>query len=90
MELISKIVQSLSNPPVAKTSQSAENGRNDMKNSLASIPTQRIARGLVLTFAATAACTFFSACFGTAYRHEARVENRVDRRMERRSERWNY
>ena len=52
-----------------------------MKNSLSSIPTQRIARGLVLTFAATAACTFFSACFGTAYRHDARVENRVDRRV---------
>jgi hypothetical protein len=44
-------------------------------------------------FAATAACTFFSACVGTAYRHEARVENRVDRRddrWDRRDDRWNY
>jgi hypothetical protein len=57
-----------------------------MKNSLYSIPTQRIARGLVLVFAATAACTFFSACVGPAYRHQARVENRVDRRHDR----WNY
>jgi hypothetical protein len=61
-----------------------------MKNSLSSIPTQRIAPGLLLVFAATGACTVLSACLGTAYRHQARVENRVDRRMERRSERWNY
>ena len=43
---------------------------------LSSIPTQRIARTLLLTLAATAACTFFSACVG----HQARVENRQDRR----------
>jgi hypothetical protein len=36
-----------------------------------------------LMFAATAACTFFSACVGPAYRHQARVENRVDRRHDR-------
>ena len=51
-----------------------------MKNSLCSIPTQRIARALLLMFAATGACTFFSARAGPAYRHHARVENRVDRR----------
>ena len=56
-----------------------------MKNSLSSIPTQRIARALVLIFAATVLCTFFSACVGPAYRHGARVENRVDRRHDR----WN-
>ena len=61
-----------------------------MKTALSSIPTQRTARGLLLVFAATGACTLLSACLGTAYRHQARVENRVDRRMERRSERWNY
>jgi hypothetical protein len=64
-----------------------------MKNSLSSIPTRRTARALLLMFAATAACTFFSACVGTAYRHEARVENRVDRRhdrWDRRHDRWNY
>jgi hypothetical protein len=40
-----------------------------MKTSLSSVPTQRIARALLLVFAATAVCTFFSACVGTAYRH---------------------
>ena len=57
-----------------------------MKNSLCSTPTRQIARALVLMFAATAACTFFLACAGPAYRHQARVENRVDRRHDR----WNY
>ena len=47
-----------------------------MKNSLSSIPTQRIARLLLLTLVASAACTFFSACAG----HERRVERRQDRR----------
>jgi hypothetical protein len=61
-----------------------------MENTLSSIPTQRITRALLLMFAATAACTFFSACVGPAYRHQARVENRVDRRMDRRHDRWNY
>ena len=50
-----------------------------MKNSLTSIPTQRIARSLLLILAATAACTFFSACAG----HERRVERRQDRRENR-------
>jgi hypothetical protein len=67
-----------------------DNKKFSMKTALSSIPTQRIAREFLLTFAATGACTLLSACLGTAYRHDARVENRVDRRMERRSERWNY
>ena len=50
-----------------------------MKNSLSSIPTQPIARTLPLILAATAACTFFSACAG----HERRVERRQDRREHR-------
>ena len=54
-----------------------------MKTSLSSIPTQRIARALLLTLAATAACTFFSACVG----HQARVENRQDRRADRQERR---
>ena len=54
-----------------------------MKNSLSSIPTQRIARSLLLILAATAACTFFSACVG----HQARVENRQDRRADRQDRR---
>ena len=54
-----------------------------MKNSLSSIPTQRIARALLLTLAATAACTFSSACAG----HETRVERRQDRRENRQERR---
>ena len=54
-----------------------------MKNSLSSIPTQRIARSLLLILAATAACTFFSACAG----HETRVERRQDRRENRQDRR---
>jgi hypothetical protein len=54
-----------------------------MKTSLSSIPTQRIARALLLILAATAACTFFSACAG----HEARVERRQDRREDRQERR---
>ena len=54
-----------------------------MKNSLSSIPTQRIARSLLLILAATAACTFFSACAG----HETRVERRQDRRENRQERR---
>jgi hypothetical protein len=58
-----------------------------MKKSPSSIPTHQIARALLLTFAATAACTFISACVGTAYRHHDRVEDRVDRRVDRRYDR---
>jgi hypothetical protein len=54
-----------------------------MKTSLSSIRTQRIARALLLTLAATAACTFFSACFG----NQARIENRQDRRADRQERR---
>ena len=54
-----------------------------MKNSLSSIPTQPIARTLPLILAATAACTFFSACAG----HERRVERRQDRRENRQERR---
>ena len=50
-----------------------------MKNSVSSIPTERIARMLLLILAATAACTFFFACVG----HQARVENRQERRADR-------
>ena len=44
---------------------------------------QRIARSLLLILAATAACTFFSACVG----HQARVENRQEERRADRQER---
>ncbi|MGA7395506.1 MAG: hypothetical protein WBL40_01335 [Terrimicrobiaceae bacterium] len=54
-----------------------------MKNSISSIPTQRIARALLLTLVASAACTFFSACAG----HERRVERRQDRRENRQERR---
>ena len=54
-----------------------------MKTSLSSIPTKRIARSLLLILAATAACTFFSACVG----HQARVENRQERRSDRQERR---
>ena len=60
-----------------------------MKHALSSMPTHRIARALLLTFVATAACTFFSACVGPRYRHQERVEDRVDRRMDRREDRYN-
>jgi hypothetical protein len=70
-----------------------------MNEFLSSIHSHRIARALLVVFAATAACTFLSACTGPAYRHERRVDRRVDRhedrwdrrydRGERRYERWN-
>jgi hypothetical protein len=67
-----------------------------MKHLLCYIPTERIAQALTLIVAVTAACTFFSACAGPAYRHQARVENRIDRRqdrienrIDRRQDRWN-
>jgi hypothetical protein len=50
-----------------------------MKNSRSSVPTQPIARTLLLILATTAAYTFFSACAG----HERRVERRQDRRENR-------
>ena len=56
-----------------------------MKTILSSIPTQRIAKALLLVIAGTGITMFFSACYGAAYRHDARVDNRVDRRQERRS-----
>jgi hypothetical protein len=46
---------------------------------------QRIARSLLLILAATAACTFYSACVG----HQARVENRQERRADRQERREN-
>jgi hypothetical protein len=62
-----------------------------MNKFLSFIPVHRIARGLLLVLAATAACAFFSACGGPAYRHEGRVDRRGDRqdyRQDRRYERW--
>ena len=78
--LISK--DSLNLTALAKTSAISLE-LDSMKTSLTSIPTRRIARALLLTLAATAACTFFSACVG----HQARVENRQDRRADRQERR---
>jgi hypothetical protein len=78
--LISK--DSLSLTVLAKTS-SIILELDCMKTSLSSIPTRRIARALLLTLTATAACTFFSACVG----HQARVDNRQDRRADRQERR---
>src|SRR5262245_63646110 len=64
----------------------APGGKLDHENFPVLNPHQWISRALLLMFAATALCTFLSACYGTAYRHEARVENRVDRRHAR----WSF
>jgi hypothetical protein len=68
-----------------------KNRQQVMNASFSSIPVHRIARALLLVFAATAASAFFSACAGPAYRHEHRVERRDDRqdyRVDRRHNRW--
>ena len=74
--LISKIGQAFSNPCTCQSLSNQLKKLGCMKNSLSSIPTQPIARLLLLTLVA---CTFFSACAG----HERRVERRQDRREHR-------
>jgi hypothetical protein len=56
-----------------------------MKTIISSMPTQRIAKMLLIIIAGSGIAVFFSSCYGAAYRHNARVENRVDRREARRN-----
>ena len=67
------------------------NFQDVMKALLSLFPVYRVAKALLFIFAASAACAFFSACTGPAYRHERRVDRRVDRqdyREDRRHNRW--